>query len=43
MRYGSLTWDSLAKLAIIILSRDDPDALRALVTYVPLTTRNRSS
>ncbi|MGH7797336.1 MAG: type II toxin-antitoxin system PemK/MazF family toxin [Candidatus Binatia bacterium] len=28
---------------VIILSRDDPDAPRALVTYVPLTTQNRSS
>lgn len=28
---------------VVILSRDDPDAPRALVTYVPLTTQNRSS
>jgi mRNA interferase MazF len=28
---------------VIILSRDDPEAPRALVTYVPLTTQNRHS
>ena len=28
---------------VLILSRDDPDAPRALVTYVPLTTQNRNS
>jgi mRNA interferase MazF len=28
---------------VVILSRDDPDAPRALVTYVPLTTQNRGS
>lgn len=28
---------------VVILSRDDPDAPRALVTYVPLTTQNRNS
>jgi mRNA interferase MazF len=28
---------------VIILSRDDADAPRALVTYVPLTTQNRRS
>src|SRR5262245_5773092 len=28
---------------VVILSRDDPDAPRALVTYIPLTTQNRSS
>jgi len=27
----------------IILSRDDPDAPRALVIYVPVTTKNRGS
>ncbi len=28
---------------VVILSRDDPQAPRALVIYVPLTTQNRSS
>jgi mRNA interferase MazF len=28
---------------VIILSRDDPQAARALVIYVPLTTQNRGS
>ena len=28
---------------VVILSRDDPQAPRALVVYVPLTTQNRSS
>lgn len=28
---------------VIIVSRHDPDAPRALVTYVPLTTQNRLS
>ena len=28
---------------VVILSRDDPHAPRALVTYVPLTTQNRGS
>ncbi len=28
---------------VVILSRDDPQAPRALVTYVPLTTQNRAS
>ena len=28
---------------IVILSRHDPDAPRALTIYVPLTTRNRGS
>ena len=28
---------------VIILSREDPNAPRALVTYVPLTTQNRGS
>jgi len=28
---------------VVVLSRDDPDASRALVTYVPLTTQNRGS
>ena len=28
---------------VIIVSRHDPDAPRALVLYVPLTTQNRSS
>jgi mRNA interferase MazF len=28
---------------VVILSRDDPEAPRALVVYVPLTTQNRSS
>ena len=28
---------------IVILSEDDPQAPRALVTYVPLTTQNRGS
>jgi mRNA interferase MazF len=28
---------------VIILSRDDPDAPRALVTYIPLTTQTRGS
>ena len=28
---------------VVILSRDDPQAPRALVTYVPLTTQNRGS
>lgn len=27
----------------IIVSRDDPDAPRALIIYVPVTTRNRGS
>jgi len=28
---------------VVILSRDDPQAPRALVTYIPLTTQNRRS
>ena len=28
---------------VVILSRDDPQAPRALVIYVPLTTQNRGS
>ncbi len=28
---------------VVILSRDDPQAPRALVVYVPLTTQNRGS
>ena len=28
---------------VVILSRDDPDAPRALAIYVPLTTQNRGS
>ncbi|MBI2088503.1 MAG: type II toxin-antitoxin system PemK/MazF family toxin [Deltaproteobacteria bacterium] len=28
---------------VIILSREDPRAPRALITYVPLTTQNRHS
>jgi mRNA interferase MazF len=28
---------------VVILSQDDPQAPRALVTYVPLTTQNRGS
>jgi mRNA interferase MazF len=28
---------------VVILSRDDPQAPRALVTYVPVTTQNRGS
>ena len=28
---------------VIIISRYDPDPPRALVTYIPLTTQNRSS
>lgn len=28
---------------IVLVSRDDPDAPRALVIYVPLTTQNRGS
>lgn len=28
---------------VVILSREDPNAPRALVTYVPLTTQNRGS
>jgi mRNA interferase MazF len=28
---------------VVILSRDDPQAPRALVAYVPLTTQNRGS
>jgi mRNA interferase MazF len=28
---------------VVILSQDDPQARRALVTYVPLTTQNRGS
>jgi len=28
---------------VVILSRDDPQAPRALVTYVPLTTQDRGS
>ncbi len=28
---------------VVIVSRHDPDAPRALVLYVPLTTQNRSS
>jgi mRNA interferase MazF len=28
---------------VVVLSRDDPDAPRALVIYVPLTTQNRGS
>jgi mRNA interferase MazF len=28
---------------VVVLSRDDSDAPRALVTYVPLTTQNRGS
>src|SRR5207248_11241029 len=28
---------------VVILSRDDPDAPRALTIYVPLTTQNRGS
>jgi mRNA interferase MazF len=28
---------------VVILSRHDPDAPRALVVYVPLTTQNRGS
>jgi len=29
--------------SVVILSRDDPQAPRALVVYVPLTTQNRGS
>ena len=32
-----------AKTRPVLISRDDPDASRALVTYVPLTTQNRNS
>ena len=28
---------------VVILSRDDPQAPRALVVYIPLTTQNRGS
>lgn len=28
---------------VVIVSRDDPNASRALVTYVPLTTQDRGS
>ena len=28
---------------VVILSREDPNAPRALVTYIPLTTQNRGS
>ena len=28
---------------VVVLSRDDPQAPRQLVTYVPLTTQNRAS
>ena len=28
---------------VVILSRNDPEAPRALVTYIPLTTQDRSS
>ena len=28
---------------VIILSREDPQAPRALITYIPLTTQNRHS
>ena len=28
---------------VVILSRDDPQAPRALVTYIPLTTQDRGS
>ena len=28
---------------VVILSQDDPQAPRALVTYIPLTTQNRGS
>jgi mRNA interferase MazF len=28
---------------VVILSRDNPNAPRALVTYIPLTTQNRGS
>lgn len=28
---------------VVIVSRDDPAAARALVTYVPLTTQDRGS
>jgi mRNA interferase MazF len=28
---------------VVVLSREDPNAPRALVTYVPLTTQNRGS
>lgn len=28
---------------VVILSRDDPQAPRALTTYIPLTTQNRRS
>jgi mRNA interferase MazF len=28
---------------VVVLSRDDPQAPRALVVYVPLTTQNRGS
>jgi mRNA interferase MazF len=28
---------------VVVVSRDDPDAPRALILYVPLTTQNRQS
>lgn len=34
---------SAKQRAVIILSRDDPDPPRALVIYVPVTSKNRGS
>ena len=43
MRSGWLTLGSAAKTRpVVILSQDDPQAPRALVTYVPLTTQRGS-
>ena len=33
----------IASAPVVILSQDDPQAPRALVTYLPLTTQNRGS
>jgi mRNA interferase MazF len=41
VRFGSLIWGSPLRLAPVIIL--DPNAPRALVTYVPLTTQNRGS
>jgi mRNA interferase MazF len=44
VKSGSPTSGLAAKTRrVVILSRQDPDAPRALVVYVPLTTQNRGS
>ena len=44
MRCGWPTWGLAAKTRpVIIVSRHDPEAPRALVLYVPLTTQSRGS